>query len=83
MNKLFSVGQVAAKLGVNPYTVRGLIHAGRLPALRVGSRFRIDEAELVKLSFEPDLDSQFPVTQNANNSSEQDNQNMEASLGHE
>jgi excisionase family DNA binding protein len=43
---LYSVREVAAKLGVHPETVRRLIHDGRLDAVRVGRVLRVDAAAL-------------------------------------
>ena len=39
---LYSVRQVADRLGVHPETVRRLIHDGRLEAVRVGRVLRVD-----------------------------------------
>jgi excisionase family DNA binding protein len=39
---LYSVRQVADRLGVHPETVRRLIHDGRLEAVRVGRLLRVD-----------------------------------------
>lgn len=44
-----TVSQVAAKLACSPQTVRSLIHAGKLPAFRVGKVFRILAFDLQKL----------------------------------
>jgi excisionase family DNA binding protein len=41
-NALYSVRQVADRLGVHPETVRRLIHDGRLEAVRVGRVLRVD-----------------------------------------
>ena len=46
MDALLSVREVADALGVNPETIRRLIHDGRLDAIRVGRVLRIDRAEL-------------------------------------
>jgi excisionase family DNA binding protein len=43
---LVTVRQVAGQLGVHPETVRRLIHAGRLRAVRVGRVLRVDAAEV-------------------------------------
>jgi excisionase family DNA binding protein len=43
---LLGVRSVAAKLAVSEKTVRRLIEAGQLPALRVGGQIRIDPGEL-------------------------------------
>jgi excisionase family DNA binding protein len=39
---LFSVRDVAHRLGVHPETIRRLIHDGRLEAVRVGRVLRVD-----------------------------------------
>jgi excisionase family DNA binding protein len=39
---LYSVRDVADRLGVHPETIRRLIHDGRLDAVRVGRVLRID-----------------------------------------
>ena len=43
---LYSVRQVADRLGVHPETVRRLIHGGRLDAIRIGRVLRIQSGEL-------------------------------------
>ena len=43
---LYSVREVATKLGVHPETVRRLIHDGRLDAVRIGRVLRIHASEL-------------------------------------
>jgi excisionase family DNA binding protein len=48
-DEVLTVSQVAAKLSCSPQTVRSLIHAGVLPAYRVGKVFRIRLADLEKL----------------------------------
>jgi excisionase family DNA binding protein len=39
---LYSVRDVADRLGVHPETIRRLIHDGRLDAVRVGRVLRVD-----------------------------------------
>lgn len=39
---LYSVRDVADRLGVHPETIRRLIHEGRLDAVRVGRVLRVD-----------------------------------------
>jgi excisionase family DNA binding protein len=41
-DELFSVRDVAHRLGVHPETIRRLIHDGRLEAVRVGRVLRVD-----------------------------------------
>jgi excisionase family DNA binding protein len=43
---LYSVREVADRLGVHPETIRRLIHDGRLDAIRVGRVLRVDGAAL-------------------------------------
>jgi excisionase family DNA binding protein len=42
IGSLYSVRDVADRLGVHPETIRRLIHGGRLDAVRVGRVLRID-----------------------------------------
>lgn len=44
--QLLTVGETAAVWAVSPRTVRRLIEAGEIKALRVGSQVRIRESEL-------------------------------------
>ena len=43
---LYTVREVADRLGVHPETVRRLIHDGRLDAVRVGRVLRVHHASL-------------------------------------
>jgi excisionase family DNA binding protein len=43
---LLKILQVAAELGLAPKTVRKLIHAGQLRAVRLGRLWRVDSDEL-------------------------------------
>jgi excisionase family DNA binding protein len=43
---LYSVREVADRLGVHPETVRRLIHEGRLDAVRIGRVLRVDSGSL-------------------------------------
>jgi excisionase family DNA binding protein len=43
---LLNVASAAKQLSVSEKTVRRLISAGRLPAVKVGAQVRIDQAEL-------------------------------------
>jgi excisionase family DNA binding protein len=49
MAKLISTAEAAERLGVTKPRVHQLINAGRLPALRIGRTYAIDEADLKKL----------------------------------
>lgn len=44
--QLYDVKQAAEKLAVSPWTVRGLLRAGKLTPVRVGRLVRVDEKEL-------------------------------------
>jgi excisionase family DNA binding protein len=44
--ELYSVREVADRLGVHPETIRRLIHDGRLEAVRVGRVLRVGGDEL-------------------------------------
>jgi excisionase family DNA binding protein len=43
---LLSIEQVAEQLGMHVRTIRNWIHEGRLPATRVGRRYRIESGDL-------------------------------------
>ncbi|SCG72620.1 DNA binding domain-containing protein, excisionase family [Micromonospora inositola] len=47
---MYSVEQVAGRLGLHPRTVRGYIRAGRLKAVRIGKQYRIARADLDALT---------------------------------
>ena len=44
--ELFSVREVADRLGVHPETIRRLIHEGRMDAVRVGRVLRVARADV-------------------------------------
>ena len=44
--ELYSVREVAGRLGVHPETIRRLIHDGRLDAVRVGRLLRVGAADV-------------------------------------
>jgi excisionase family DNA binding protein len=44
--ELYSVREVAGRLGVHPETIRRLIHEGRLDAVRVGRALRVSAVEV-------------------------------------
>jgi excisionase family DNA binding protein len=45
-HRLYSVREVAGRLGVHPETIRRLIHDGRLDAVRVGRALRVSGDEV-------------------------------------
>ncbi|MFG3706213.1 helix-turn-helix domain-containing protein [Micromonospora sp. NPDC047670] len=48
--EMYSVEQVAERLGLHVRTVRGYIRAGRLRAVRIGKQYRIARADLDALT---------------------------------
>ncbi|MBQ1074252.1 helix-turn-helix domain-containing protein [Micromonospora sp. C31] len=50
---MYSVEQVAERLGLHVRTVRGYIRAGRLRAVRIGKQYRIARADLDVLTGRP------------------------------
>ncbi|GAA4566531.1 helix-turn-helix domain-containing protein [Micromonospora coerulea] len=50
---VYSVEQVADRLGLHPRTVRGYIRSGRLRAVRIGKQYRIARADLDALTGGP------------------------------
>ncbi|MEW2379032.1 helix-turn-helix domain-containing protein [Micromonospora sp. NPDC047812] len=51
--EMYSVEQVAVRLGLHVRTVRGYIRAGRLRAVRIGKQYRIARADLDALTGRP------------------------------
>ncbi|MEH0973797.1 helix-turn-helix domain-containing protein [Micromonospora sp. CPCC 205546] len=51
--EMFSVEQVAERLGLHVRTVRGYIRTGRLRAVRIGKQYRIARADLDALTGRP------------------------------
>ena len=51
--EMYSVEQVADRLGLHVRTVRGYIRAGRLKAVRIGKQYRIARADLDALTGRP------------------------------
>jgi excisionase family DNA binding protein len=45
-DRLFSIADVAERLGMSTYTIRDWIKAGRLKATRIGRFWRIRESDL-------------------------------------
>ncbi|MEV1144991.1 helix-turn-helix domain-containing protein [Micromonospora sp. NPDC049799] len=52
-NDMYSVEQVAERLGLHVRTVRGYIRSGRLRAVRIGKQYRIARADLDALTGTP------------------------------
>ncbi|MEV4754920.1 helix-turn-helix domain-containing protein [Micromonospora sp. NPDC049559] len=52
-NEMYSVEQVAERLGLHVRTVRGYIRGGRLRAVRIGKQYRIARADLDALTGRP------------------------------
>jgi excisionase family DNA binding protein len=53
---LVGVREVADQLGVDPETIRRLVHDGRLDAVRVGARQRVKPSRFQARSFSDSLD---------------------------
>lgn len=51
--EMYSVEQVADRLGLHVRTVRGYIRSGRLRAVRIGKQYRIASADLDALTGQP------------------------------
>lgn len=49
MPRFLTVAEVAERLSVSVQTVRRLVHAGQLPAVRVGQQIRVPETNLNRL----------------------------------
>ncbi|MFE3195267.1 helix-turn-helix domain-containing protein [Nocardia sp. NPDC059240] len=45
-DRLYSVEDVAERLGLHVRTVRGYVRDGKLPATRIGKQYRINQADL-------------------------------------
>ena len=52
-NDMYSVEQVAERLGLHVRTVRGYIRSGRLRAVRIGKQYRIAARDLAALTGAP------------------------------
>jgi excisionase family DNA binding protein len=52
-NDLYSVEQVADRLGLHVRTVRNYVRDGRLKAVKIGKQYRITRADLEALTGEP------------------------------
>ncbi|MFB9544369.1 helix-turn-helix domain-containing protein [Micromonospora sagamiensis] len=61
--EMYSVDQVAERLGLHVRTVRGYIRTGRLRAVRIGKQYRITRADLAALTGQPAQPSGAPVVE--------------------
>ncbi|MET9558186.1 helix-turn-helix domain-containing protein [Streptomyces sp. NPDC006645] len=52
--ELYSVGEVAERLGLHVRTVRNYVRDGRLKAVRIGKQYRISRADFEALTGTPD-----------------------------
>jgi excisionase family DNA binding protein len=55
--ELYSVEQVAERLGLQVRTVRAYIRGGRLKAVRIGKQYRITRGDLEALTGQPEADA--------------------------
>jgi excisionase family DNA binding protein len=46
MNQLLSVEDAACRLAISPWTLRGLLRAGKLNPVRIGRRILVSESDL-------------------------------------
>src|SRR5437667_12538581 len=53
-NELYSVDQVAERLGLHVRTVRNYVRSGRLKAVRIGKQYRIARDSLEALTGQPE-----------------------------
>ncbi len=60
MRELLGPGDAARRLGVSARTIQRWVREGRLPAVRVGARLKIDAASLVPLLQHPQLTADPP-----------------------
>ncbi|MEO3746220.1 helix-turn-helix domain-containing protein [Plantactinospora sp. B5E13] len=60
-NEMYSVEQVAERLGLHVRTVRGYIRTGRLRAVRIGKQYRINRTDLDALTGGPGSGSVPPA----------------------
>ncbi|WP_067570557.1 helix-turn-helix domain-containing protein [Nocardia acidivorans] len=52
-DRLYSVEEVAERLGLHVRTVRGYVRDGKLPAVRIGKQYRIAQADLEAFTGRP------------------------------
>lgn len=55
--ELYSVGEVADRLGLHVRTVRNYVRDGRLKAVRIGKQYRISRADFEALTARPDAET--------------------------
>ncbi|MEC3958769.1 helix-turn-helix domain-containing protein [Nocardia sp. CDC153] len=56
-DRLYSVDEVADRLGLHVRTVRGYVRDGKLPATRIGKQYRINQTDLEAFTGRPTPDS--------------------------
>ncbi|AYF76105.1 DNA-binding protein [Nocardia yunnanensis] len=56
-DRLYSVDEVADRLGLRVRTVRGYVRDGKLPATRIGKQYRINQADLEAFTGSPAPDA--------------------------
>ncbi|MDJ0382096.1 helix-turn-helix domain-containing protein [Streptomyces sp. G-G2] len=60
--ELYSVGEVAERLGLHVRTVRNYVRDGRLKAVRIGKQYRIARADFEALTRQPATEQDSPGT---------------------
>ena len=48
LGKLYTCNEIAARYGVRTFTVWGWIRNKKLPAIKIGKEYRIDESDLME-----------------------------------
>ncbi|MFF2187370.1 helix-turn-helix domain-containing protein [Streptomyces sp. NPDC058155] len=59
--ELYSVGEVAERLGLHVRTVRNYVRDGRLKAVRIGKQYRISRADFEALTGPPEPETDGPA----------------------
>ncbi|MGW4534774.1 helix-turn-helix domain-containing protein [Nocardia sp. NPDC004340] len=62
-DRLYSVEEVAERLGLHVRTVRGYVREGKLPATRIGKQYRITRADLEAFTGLPAPEGGSPAPQ--------------------